>query len=116
MANYFERNEFRCPCCKRVQASGWLVHLLNKARESYGKPIFINSGYRCEKHNKAVGSKSTSAHRKGLAVDLKCDNSTDRYLLIYILLQVGFKRIGIGDTFIHVDIDESLPQEVMWGY
>lgn len=37
-----------------------------------GKPIKINSGFRCEKLNLAVGSKPTSQHRKGQAIDFVC--------------------------------------------
>jgi len=32
------------------------------------------------------------------------------------LLWSRFDRIGIGATFIHVDIDESKPQDVLWEY
>jgi hypothetical protein len=39
-------------------------------REWYGKPIKINSFYRCDKLNTAVGSKPTSYHRWGMAIDM----------------------------------------------
>ena len=29
---------------------------------------------------------------------------------------VGFKRIGVGNTFVHLDIDEGKSQYVAWGY
>jgi len=32
------------------------------------------------------------------------------------LLEVGFTRIGIGNTFIHVDIDKDKSQNVIWTY
>jgi hypothetical protein len=32
------------------------------------------------------------------------------------LMMSGFNRIGIGDDFIHVDVDEILPQDVIWKY
>ena len=31
-------------------------------------------------------------------------------------LKVGFKRIGVGKTFIHLDDDMTLPQNVIWNY
>jgi hypothetical protein len=52
----------------------------------------------------------------GLAVDIKCNNSTDRFHLIYLLQETGFQRIGVAGSFIHVDIDFDKSQEVMWTY
>lgn len=44
--------------------------ILQPIRDSYGKPIIVSSGFRCEKLNKAVGGSSTSAHVRGDAADL----------------------------------------------
>lgn len=44
--------------------------LLDPVREAWGKPIRVNSGYRCPKLNKAVGGVSNSQHMKGEAADL----------------------------------------------
>lgn len=44
--------------------------LLDPVRESWGKPIRVNSGYRCPKLNKAVGGVPNSQHLKGEAADL----------------------------------------------
>lgn len=49
-------------------------------------------------------------------MDIACNNSTDRYNLLNCLLDVGFKRIGVGNTFIHVDIDKEKAKEVIWTY
>lgn len=47
-----------------------LINVLNKLRESWGKPIYVTSGYRCPELNKKVGGANTSAHLTGNAVDL----------------------------------------------
>lgn len=39
-------------------------------RKWYGKPITINSFYRCEKLNKLVGGNPNSQHRFGEAIDM----------------------------------------------
>lgn len=44
--------------------------LLDPVREAWGKPIRVNSGYRCAKLNKAVGGVANSQHMKGEAADL----------------------------------------------
>lgn len=47
-----------------------LIPRLDQIREEFGEPIFVNSGYRCQKLNKKVGGSTRSAHLKGLAADL----------------------------------------------
>lgn len=37
-------------------------YVLDPLREKYGKPIYVNSGYRSEALNKAVGGSKTSQH------------------------------------------------------
>ncbi len=47
------------------------VNLLEKLREINGnKPLFLSSGYRCPRLNKAVGGSKTSQHMKGMAADV----------------------------------------------
>ncbi len=113
---YFKSSEFKCPCCGKVIVSGWLIHLLNKVREALGLPMIVSSGYRCKKWNKKKGGKKNSAHRRGTAADIKCTNSAMRYLIIKYAFEVGFKRIGVGGDFIHLDVDGELPTEVLWVY
>ena len=93
-----------------------LLKMLDQTRDLYGSPMTITSGYRTEEHNEKVGGKKHSSHLKGLAADIACDNSTDRYNLIDSLMKVGFNRIGIADTFIHVDIDLDKAPFVIWTY
>jgi len=115
---YFNYSEFDSP---DVQGSGQmmdktLLEMLDEVRDKFDKPIHITSGFRTPAHNEAVGGVETSSHLKGLAVDIACNKSTDRFDLINCLLDVGFSRIGIADTFIHTDIDQTKAQGVMWTY
>lgn len=41
-----------------------------------GKPILINSAYRCKQVNDAVGSKDSSQHRIGCAADIRVPGMT----------------------------------------
>jgi zinc D-Ala-D-Ala carboxypeptidase len=41
-----------------------------------GKPIIINSAYRCKKVNDSVGSKDSSQHRLGCAADIRVPGMT----------------------------------------
>jgi hypothetical protein len=114
---YFEIEEFACKCgCKENKISPNIIKMLNVARNVAGIPFEITSGYRCEKHNKAVGGVAGSSHIGGSAVDILCGNDRDRYRIILGLLTAGFNRIGVGADFIHCDIDEYKSADVIWKY
>lgn len=85
-------------------------------REEYGKPIHINSGYRTEAHNEKVGGVSSSSHLKGLAVDISCKSSRDRFELVDLFIKHDINRIGIASSFIHIDIDKDKSANVIWTY
>ena len=89
---------------------------LDLARDSASIPFKINSGYRCKKHNKAIGGVGSSAHCKGKAADIATNNSRERYKIIDTLLRVHFTRIGIGNNFVHVDSDPDKQKDVIWTY
>jgi len=115
---YFNYSEFDSP---DVQGSGQMMDakilmMLDQVRDKFDKPIHITSGFRTPQHNDEVGGKENSSHLKGLAVDIACNNSKDRFDLINCLLDVGFSRIGVASTFIHADIDPDKVKGVMWTY
>ena len=56
--------------------------ILDPARETYGKPIVVTSGFRTPFLNRLVGGVSTSQHMQGLAADLRCDNPKALFDLI----------------------------------
>tara|TARA_R110000851_G_scaffold101726_1_gene217937 strand:+ start:1286 stop:1654 length:369 start_codon:yes stop_codon:yes gene_type:complete len=120
---YFNYTEFDSPdelgSGKRMSEK--ILDMLDLAREKFDKPIKITSGFRTEAYNKDLKARgykasSKSSHLKGLAVDIHCNNSKDRFELVDILLDVGFNRIGIANTFIHADIDQDKPSHVIWTY
>jgi zinc D-Ala-D-Ala carboxypeptidase len=92
------------------------LNKLDEARERAGIPFVINSAYRTPEHNAKIGGKPNSSHLKGLAVDISVTNSRQRFIVLNALLEVGFTRIGIADTFIHVDLDSGKSKEVIWTY
>jgi len=114
--NYFKDGEFKCAHCGRLIISEVLRSKLNQAREIYGSPMPIVSGYRCEEYNAQVGGVQSSSHTKGEAADIACMFGRDRLAMMKALLDVGFNRIGVGETFLHVDVSKDLPQDVMWVY
>lgn len=57
-----------------------VTKLLDPVREFVAEPIYVNSGYRSEELNKAVGGVHNSQHRKGQAVDIRIGNITGSLL------------------------------------
>ncbi len=94
----------------------YFLDKLDEDREYVGIPFVINSAYRSPAHNAKIGGKPDSSHLRGLAVDIKATNSMTRYRVLEALIHVGFNRIGIADTFIHVDDDQEKSSNVIWTY
>lgn len=57
-----------------------VVRLLDPIRDYVIEPIYVNSGYRSEELNKAVGGCSDSQHRRGQAADIRIGNITGHLL------------------------------------
>lgn len=96
--------------------------ILQAIRDYLGRPIKINSCYRDEKHNQAVGGKKNSLHLQFNAVDFKPVSFTPRELADLAedidankfasitvweskLVTITPELLGVGlyDTFIHLD-------------
>lgn len=90
--------------------------LLDKARDIAQVPFQISSGYRTNEHNKRVGGVQGSSHTKGYAADIVTTSSTHSWVIMQSLLKVGFNRIGIKNSFIHVDNDPDKPHSCLWTY
>jgi len=78
-----------------------VTDLLQPLRSLYGKPIYINSGYRSKELNEAVGGVETSYHRRGLAADCRCENPKE---LLTMLKASGLKfdQAILYPTFLHI--------------
>lgn len=109
----FNLSEMDCKCnypeCKDTYVDMDHMTLLQKKRNKWGKPISIESGYRCPQHNEDEGGVADSQHPKGTATDIKVrgmlpglvqDDSED------------FNGLGRYQTFTHVD---SRPTKARWG-
>ena len=109
---WFTEKEFKCRCCGELPLStgsgqaarenikALVANVLDPAREKLGKPITVNSGYRCRHHNEAVGGAVKSQHMAGEAADITC---SDNALLEKIIREQGrFDQLIIYPTFLHV--------------
>ena len=112
---YFKLSEFDdAPGTGKNMKKEFLTKL-DKARAIADVPFKITSGYRSKETNKRVKGVSTSSHLKGLAADISCKDSSTRQKIVSALIQAGFTRIGIADTFIHCDTDKD-KNDAIWLY
>ena len=89
-----------------------VMYILDIVRTYIGKPILINSGYRCKRLNEKVGGVQNSMHTKGLAADFRTGEKEDINIMFEFLKknQKEFKIIELINykTFIHVGVSETL--------
>lgn len=81
------------------------IRVLEPAREQYGAPIRISSGYRSKRLNSVLpGASSTSQHMKGQAADLECDDLDKLYGILQQMDvdQLLFEYDSKGTRWIHV--------------
>ena len=79
--------------------------VLDPLREVYGKPVRVNSAYRCPRLNTLVGGSLNSQHMRGEAADIQpvIGNESDLDELARILIANGkFDQLILYPTFIHV--------------
>lgn len=119
LSKNFTDEEFKCPCCGEfVDSLPFRAFLakLQEARTAARTPFVVTSGYRCPKHNEAVGGSLDSSHIRGLAADIRTSDSRSRFRIVTGLIAAGLLRIGVAGTFIHVDMDCTKAQGLMWTY
>ena len=77
-----------------------VLEVLQPLREAYGKPLHVNSGYRCPELNALVGGVPTSQHVKGEAADIATDTPAE---LAGLALELGlpFDQMILYPTFVH---------------
>ena len=88
--------------------------VLQPLRDSYGKPIKISSGYRCQALNKAIGGVSTSQHLKGEAVDINNGQIENKklFLLASKMIKEGVITVGQlidekGYKWLHISLPDN---------
>lgn len=85
-------------------------NVLDPLRDIYGKPITVNSGYRCPELNKAVGGSKTSDHVKGFAADITGGSKEENERIFNIIKHnFHFKQLidEKGFSWVHVSYDPS---------
>jgi len=99
----FNEPEFACKHCGLVHIEPGLIVKLQALRTAVGKPVTINSAYRCPSHNKNISGAPRSKHMLGQAVDIQVNGMTPKQVAL-VATKVGLLGIGTYPTFTHVDL------------
>lgn len=106
---WFKEKEFACKCCgelpllQRKNVEALIKEVLDPIRENLGRPIIVNSGYRCAKHNSEVGGAKYSQHLVGEAADIRHTDGTDVTDIVQTIKANGkWDQLIIYPTFVHV--------------
>lgn len=115
---YFNEQEFQAcvPSCKQEQVNEASLARLDMCRSLAETPFVLSSAYRSKSYELSKGRSGKGAHTEGRAFDIRCNNSAIRMRIVASALEVGFTRIGIGKTFIHLDDSPNLTSNVIWLY
>jgi len=119
MTKNFKLKEFECKCgCDMpLEVYENIIKLSNQLqflRDYTGRPITINSAYRCPKHKKKVGGSKTSQHLLGKAADITIQSlkPAEVFMIIEDLIDMGHMlQGGLGlyekKGFTHYDIRKT---------
>ena len=87
-----------------------LAEFLEQVKEVLGgKPIMVNSAFRSEAVNNAVGSRNTSQHRIGCAADIRVPGMTpDEVVKAVIASGIGYDQIiREFDRWTHISVPNT---------
>jgi len=115
ISEHFSRSEFSCSCGCGFEAVDFeLVEILERTRAYFGgKPLHIHCACRCLEHNKSIGSKDTSQHIKGMAVDFHINDVKPIDIAWYVDRHCLPDSGGIGiydnwhDAGVHIDVRQN---------
>lgn len=92
-------------------------NILDPLREKYGKPITVNSGYRCLALNNAMGGSKTSQHMLGLAADITVGSPSKNKILFKLIqeLELPFDQLIDEKNYrwIHVSFSNKPRKQIL---
>ena len=92
-------------------------NILDPLREKYGKPITINSGYRCEALNNAVGGSKTSQHRYGLVADITAGSKAENKKLFELAQKLNLPFDQLIDekkfSWVHISYSKNPRKQIL---
>jgi len=107
LSEFFTIKEMSCRggnCCGHSHPMDSLfLILLDRVRKESGGPVNVNSGFRCNKHNKEVGGVNGSNHTKGNGAD--CVPTACTLGELTKIARKYFNEVIECDTFVHIALE-----------
>ena len=91
----------------------FLAEELENVRSLLGHPMLISSGFRCHALNDYLGSKRTSSHTKGLAVDFICPGFGDPRSVVSAIVNanINYDQVILEyDRWVHLSFKQVDPR------
>lgn len=110
LIEFLNHQEFKCRCqykdCTFTLVNQKLLWKFFEFRNAMGFSLEVTSGFRCQRHNQAVGGNSKSFHMKGSAIDL-----TTKYIKIEELYRFAKEYFDVvilykDKNFIHCHMED----------
>lgn len=96
---------------QRMNLTKLVENVLDPIRARWGRPIYVNSGFRCGTLNTIVGGAKNSQHCSGRAADITTGNVTDNKRLFELFLRSDLEYDQLisekGCQWIHVSYNEN---------
>jgi uncharacterized protein YcbK (DUF882 family) len=103
LSRSFRLSEFQCKDgTPLILVHPALIVALQIIRDRFG-PITINSAYRTEVHNKAIGGAVKSLHMSGLAADIVAQGIRPSEVAKFAV-ELGMGGVHAYQSFTHVDV------------
>ena len=116
----FTEAEMRCKCgCGRADMKPSFMMTLQRVRNAFGRPMVVNSGFRCPDYDKSIGG--VGIHPKGRSADIRVSGEKAYHLLgcAYAMdvRGIGLKQHGAwASRFMHLDTEGGRKRPRVWSY
>jgi zinc D-Ala-D-Ala carboxypeptidase len=101
------------PTVEIIDNLTFLAGELEYVRDILGHPMLISSGFRCNALNDHLGSKRTSSHTKGLAVDFICPSFGNPRSVVSAIVMANINSDQVileYDRWVHLSFHPDKPR------
>jgi hypothetical protein len=102
------------PTVEIIDNLTYLASELEYVRDILGHPMLISSGFRCHALNDHLGSKRTSSHTKGLAVDFICPSFGNPHSVVsaIVMANINYDQVILEyDRWVHLSFKQLDPRK-----
>lgn len=102
------------PTVEVIDNLTFLAGELEYVRDILGHPMLVSSGFRCNALNDHLGSKRTSSHTQGLAVDFICPSFGNPHSVVsaIVMANINYDQVILEyDRWVHLSFKQVDPRK-----